>query len=97
MARVDTEVSKREWAHMYTEVDFCACLLLHGWDHNEFSSGYWAEVDKWFQQQWPDRYNSLYKASQPYTKGLQDYEGQMEFKMQYFSWVRKLYHEARQD
>ena len=39
------KIESRRWNHTYTEVDFCACLLVHGWDHNDFTSGYWAEVD----------------------------------------------------
>ncbi len=76
----------------YTEIDFMACLLIHGWGVKEdFTSHYWARIDEWFKQQWPDRWSTEHPAEQPHLYGNHtNYEAQMEFKLQFFSWVRTL-------
>ena len=69
--------------HTYTETHFHACLLVHGWKHDVVNPGnYWATIDLWFKDAWPERY----VKDQP----MNDHSGQMEFKLQFFSWVRNL-------
>ncbi|KKM69362.1 hypothetical protein LCGC14_1451590 [marine sediment metagenome] len=73
----------KDGGHTYTEVDFHACLLVHGWRHDVANPAhYWATVDLWFKDAWPERYIN----GQP----MADHSGQMEFKLQFFEWVRVL-------
>ena len=72
-----------EEEYTYTEADFHACLLVHGWRHDvKNPAHYWATVDLWFKDAWPERYID----EQP----MMDHSGQMEFKLQFFDWVRNL-------
>lgn len=67
----------------YSETDFHACLLAHGWHSGmENPTSYWWTVDLWFRKVWPERYIK--------SQDLLDNTGQMEFKLQYFSWIRQL-------
>ena len=71
----------KDGGHTYTEADFHACLLVHGWRHDVVNPGfYWATIDLWFKDAWPERYIN----EQP----MVDHSGQMEFKLQFFDWVR---------
>ena len=78
--------AKNDWNvidHTYTEADFHACLLVHGWHCGmENPEAYWYSIDLWFKDAWPNRY----VTQQP----TGDHSGQMEFKLQFFSWVRRL-------
>ena len=83
-----------KWRHTYTEVDFFACLLIHGWDYeSDFVSHYWPSVDEWFKQQWPDRWDTEEGICVRRKDGYNwpAYQGQMEFKLQFFDWVRNLH------
>ncbi len=74
----------------YTEVEFHACLLAHGWNRGALNpSAYWYTIDMWFKKLWPDRFVE--------DQNIEDSGGQMEFKLQFFSWIRELNHVKPRD
>ena len=64
--------------HVYTEVEFHACLLVNGF-YGAFE--YWDTVDEWFKTIWPKRFD--------YYAEAHTIRRQMEFKIQFFNWARE--------
>jgi len=62
--------------HVYTEVEFHACLLVNGFGGKY---EYWDRVDEWFKFVWPERFD--------YRAEAKTMCKQMEFKVQFFNWV----------
>ena len=83
------KIADMPFKHKYNETDFHACLLVHGWRNNvQNPNAYWYSVDLWFKGAWPERYVD--------SQEINDHTGQMEFKLQYFTWVRALHQEKSQ-
>ena len=83
---------------IYTEADFHACLLVHGWTKhhsytdNNISFTYWQSVDNWFEKVWPERFIPDQREWVDARDNPRcSYEGQMEFKIQFWTWGRKLF------